>query len=282
MGRKKKNHRSAPKRLTPSLYMKLSEHGKCGVSYQQMCAEWNSIVVAEMMEIQAVSPDVDVDKLFNRLRLKTSCQLANYATMLTDRWHGVTALKPYLAEYKRLCHDLKQSNADDFLAPPQVGCIATTPKAGPGLEESRTRLPMPLSFAAPNEIRKVIIRSKDLEAAVEQEASNTSKRAPSAPPSQQKESKVAKHSKGKWKMELCSQCYIRHKSLEVVYVEFEDGQSKLMHSARQNGRHAAKCNKFVSALTDQEKADWKLALQTMKRNGKWDELYQNTKASCTN
>ena len=64
-------------------------------------------------------------------------------------------------------------------------------------------------------------------------------------------------------------------------MEFEDGQSKLMHSARQNGRYAAKRRKFVSALTDQEKADWKLALQTMKRNGKWGELYQKTKASCT-
>merc|ERR1712086_379057 len=83
------------------------------------------------------------------------------------------------------------------------------------------------------------------------------------------------------KMELCSQCYIRHKSLEVVYVEFEDGQSKLMHSARQNGRYAAKCKRFVSALTDQEKAEWRAALQTMKRNGKWGELHQKTKASCT-
>lgn len=263
--------------LFMSLYMKLSKQGRCGVSYQQMCTEWNNIVVAEMKEIQAASSDVEVDKLFDQLRLKTSCQLAKYASVLTDRWHGVTALKPYLAEYKRLCHDLKQPNADDVLATPQVGCTATTPQAGPGLEETRTVLPMPSSFAMPSEIRKVIIRSKTLEAA----GTNTSKRvhSPRAPPSHQKKPKLPKHGKQKWKMELCSQCYIRHKSLEVVYVEFEDGKSEEIHSARQYGRYPAKCKKFVSALNEQEKVAWKLALQTMKRNGKWEELYEATKAS---
>lgn len=80
--------------LFMNLYLKLSQNGKCGVNYQQMCSEWNTIVVTEMKEIQAVAADVEVDKLFERLRLKTACQLSTYAGVMTDRCHGVRALGP--------------------------------------------------------------------------------------------------------------------------------------------------------------------------------------------
>ena len=35
--------------------MKLSKNGKHGVNYQEMCGEWNNIVVAEMKDIQDVA-----------------------------------------------------------------------------------------------------------------------------------------------------------------------------------------------------------------------------------
>lgn len=41
--------------LFMSLYMKLSKNGKRGVDYQEMCSEWNSIVVEEMKDIKDVA-----------------------------------------------------------------------------------------------------------------------------------------------------------------------------------------------------------------------------------
>ena len=86
------------------------------------------MVVSEMEAIQLVSPDVQVDQLFDRLRLKTTSLLSSYAGQVTDRYHGVEALKPYLDEYKRSCLDLKEPNADLNLASPQVNCTSLTPK----------------------------------------------------------------------------------------------------------------------------------------------------------
>jgi hypothetical protein len=98
----------------------------------------------------------------------------------------------------------------------------------------------------------------------------------STPPSQRKGTKFPKHNKESWKLELCSQCYIRHKCVEVVYIEFEDGQSKEIHSKRQNGR-AVKCSKYVSDLSQKEKTEFTTGVRRMKRNGDMKKLYESTK-----
>jgi hypothetical protein len=151
--------------LTCLLRIYYSEDGTRVVNYEQMCTEWNEIVVSEMEAIQLVSPDVQVDQLFDRLRLKTTSLLSSYAGQVTDRYHGVEALKPYLDEYKRLCHDLKEPNADLNLASPQVNCTSLTPKPTERLQMSKSTLPIASNFAKPAAIRPVIIKSAALEEA---------------------------------------------------------------------------------------------------------------------
>lgn len=38
--------------------MRLSENGKRGVNYKEMCNEWNSVVMAEMEDIKSVAGGV--------------------------------------------------------------------------------------------------------------------------------------------------------------------------------------------------------------------------------
>jgi len=44
--------------LFMELYMRLSENGKRGVNYKEMCNEWNSVVMAEMEDIKSVAGGV--------------------------------------------------------------------------------------------------------------------------------------------------------------------------------------------------------------------------------
>jgi hypothetical protein len=254
------------------------------VNYQEMCREWNDVVVAEMKEIQEISGDVEVDKLFERLRLKTTCQLSAYANVLTDRYQGVNALKPYLAEYKRLCHELKEANADD-LASPKVDCRAPTPKPTHRLVKARVALPLPSSFGASESVRRVRIKSAalcprspcqgDIDGAAQRVPSNLGKRAAGSnrtPPSHRghKDARIQQD----WKLEICSQCFIRHQTKEIVYVEHPDGQSVSLHGGRQSGGKTHLCPRFASKLTLAESRKWATDLQGIKRRGELRDLYE--------
>ena len=69
-----------------------------------------------------------------------------------------------------------------------------------------------------------------------------------------------------------------HRVVEVVYIEFEDGQSKEIHSKRQNGR-AAKCSKYVSDLSQKENTEFATGMRRMKCNGEMKRLYESTKTN---
>jgi len=266
--------------LFMSLYMKLSDNGKRGVDYKEMCAEWNALVVSEMEQIQSVSGDLGVDQLFDRLRLKTSCQLSAYAGMITDRYHGVKALQPYLDEYKRLCHELKQHDADEALRSPQVGCTAPSPRPIDCFERSRTTLPLPSNLAASQRVRPVIVKSVALEPAAAETRGELQHPKPTPPAKASKRRKATRPTK-QWKLELCSQCYIRHNRLEPVYVEFGDGRSsKTFHNGRQNGGKVGRCPRFASKLTVVEKDKWKVAMRQMQRDGRLQELYDSVCTQC--
>jgi phage FluMu protein gp41 len=267
------------------MYMKLSQNGKCGVNYQQMCSEWNEMVMAEMKEIlaemkeiQAVASDVEVDQLLQRLRLKTSCQLSTYSSVLTDRYQGVKALAPYLDEYKQLCHDLKEADADDVLSSPQIECRALTPKPTARLVISKTQLPMPSNFAGVNSTRAVRIKSVALhprdESAAPSIAALNSKPVGSDTPSSRPSKSKAPRTDKDWQLELCSQCWIRKQTKEVVYVQHPNGESQSFHGGRQRAGNAQACPKFVRALDESELKKWNSAKRAMQRKGELQELYE--------
>lgn len=237
--------------------------------------------------------------MFDRLRLKTSCQLSSYAGVMTDRYAGVKALQPYLREYKQLCHDLKQANADDVLPSPQVECKAQTPVPGRRLVREKAALPMPSNFAGSASVRSVYVSSVALaprnvnvptinnampapQPTAHCQNTKHSKRSHTTTSPQSR--KAAKKTSGKenkdqsaeGKLELCSQCFIRCAgALEVVYVEFPD-KDKLadLHGGRQNSTNKMRnCPKYISELSGDEKVTWKTALQRMRRDGTLTNMY---------
>jgi len=259
--------------------MWLSENGKRGVNYKEMCNEWNSVVMAEMEDIKSVAGDIEVDDLFDRLRLKTTCQLSTYATIITDRCAGVKALQPYVQEYKRLCHDLKQADADTVLLSPQVECKAQTPVPGRRLVQTRATLPMPSSFAGSKAVRSVFVSSFALAPRdTNVPLAGPNKRAHEAVVSSPESRKVAKTitaTQQNYKLELCSECLVRRGIKKVVYVEFPDGESSSFHGGRQNGRKDVVCPESnMLSLTKDEKAKRRAILQTMRRAGELQALYE--------
>jgi len=282
--------------LITMAFLQVVDATDAGVDYQEMCSEWNSIVVEEMKDIKDVAGDIEVDDLFDRLRLKTSCQLSSYAGVMTDRYAGVKALQPYLREYKQLCHDLKQANADDVLPSPQVECKAQTPVPGRRLVREKAALPMPSNFAGSASVRSVYVSSVALaprnvdvptinnampapQSTAHCQNTKHSKRSHTTTSPQSR--KAAKKTSGKaeveGKLELCSQCFVRCAgALEVVYVEFPD-KDKLadLHGGRQNSTNKMRnCPKYISELSGDEKVTWKTALQRMRRDGTLTNMYR--------
>lgn len=241
--------------LFMDMYMKLSENGKRGVNYQQMCSEWNERVVTEMGLISGASADVAVDQLFDRLRLKTSCQLSSYAQVLTDRYYGVNALQPYLDEYKKLRHELKKADADNSLAPTATLRSAAEAQPSVRLLPTKATMPTPSCFGGSQVAKVVRVRSVVLEPkAVNQPLGES-----------------------EFKVEFCAQCWVHHQKLEVVYVKHPDGSVEEFHGGRQFGSKS-KCPRVVQGLTTKQKQEWKLKMQEMRRKRKVHEIYHNKHA----
>lgn len=81
-----------------------------------------------------------------------------------------------------------------------------------------------------------------------------------------------------WQLELCSQCFIRHQTREVVYVQHPNGEVQSFHGGRQKGRGKANaCPKFVRALNDDELKAWNSAKRAMQRGGELQALYEQIK-----
>ena len=243
--------------------------------------------------------DIEVDDLFDRLRLKTRCQLSTYATIITDRCAGVKALQPYVQEYKRLCHDLKQADADTVLSSPQVSssarlrclwltllhwqveCKAQTPVPGRRLVQTRATLPMPSSFAGSKAVRSVFVSSVALAPRdTNVPLAGPNKRAHEAVAASPESRKVAKKvtaAQQDHKLELCAECLVRRGIKKVVYVEFPDGESSSFHGGRQSGRKDVVCpcpESNMLSLTKDEKAKRRAILQTMRRAGELQALYE--------
>ena len=228
--------------------------------------------------------------MFDRLRLKTTGQLSAYAGVMADRYAGVKALQPYLQEYKQLCHNLKQADADGVLSSPQVGCKAQTPKPGKCLVKKKAILPMPSNFAGLESVRSVVVSSvalapRDATAPLTGSPTATGSCADTVHPKRphspaalvdRKIAKTQANPKGRWKLELCPQCFIRRSgATEIVYVEFPDGQAiSDLHGGRQNSIcRMLNCPKYVSELTDSEKVTWKSSLTRMRRNNTLTNMY---------
>ena len=209
---------------------------------------------------------------------------------MADRYAGVKALQPYLQEYKLLCHGLKQADADDVLSSPQVGCKAQTPKPGKRLVKKKAILPMPSNVAGFESVRSVIVSSvalapRDVNAPLTSSPTATGPCADTGHPKRphspaalvsRKVAKAQANPKGRWKLELCSQCFIRCSgATEIVYVEFPHGQAiSDLHGGRQNSTcRMLNCPKYVSELTESEKKTWKSALTRMRRNDTLSNMY---------
>lgn len=187
-------------------------------------------------------------------------------------------------EYKRLCHELKQADADDMLSSPQIECRAPTPKPNAQLVKESVQLPMPSSFGASRAIRSVHIKSVALVPhrgdANSTPRPSTAKRAASrtstpnsARGNKSKNARTEHDHDTNWKLELCSQCFMRHETKEVVYLEQPNGESQSFHGGRQKAGKAHTCINFVSQLTTGERATWKVKLRAMSRSGELRAMY---------
>lgn len=96
-----------------------------------------------------------------------------------------------------------------------------------------------------------------------------------ASPESRKVAKTVTATTQNYKLELCAECLVRRGIQKVVYVEFPDGESSSFHGGRQNGRKGVVCPESnMLSLTKDEKAKRRAILQTMRRAGEMQALYE--------
>jgi hypothetical protein len=138
---------------------------------------------------------------------------------------------------------------------------------------------MPSSFAGSKAVRSVFVSSVALAPRdTNVPLAGPNKRAHEAVVASPESRKVAKTitaTTQNYKIELCAECLVRRGIKKVVYVEFPDGESSSFHGGRQNGRKDVVCPESnMLSLTKDEKAKRKAILQTMRRAGELQALYE--------